>query len=156
MRRGSLRSFPGAAPLRLRPQNAGNTGEVKSEGPRNGGLARFFRSASTFARLSANTIGECAGATRWNRRSLLPFFAVAFPALRGLALCEITDLVAFDRKHLHQHLIAELQFVADVANAVFGNLADVQEAIGAGEELDEGAELSEPHDLAQICFANLG
>src|SRR5262249_35428276 len=39
---------------------------------------------------------------------------------------------------------------------MLGNFADVQQAIGAGKQLDEGAELGEPHYLAEIGLANFG
>src|SRR5271154_7180372 len=39
---------------------------------------------------------------------------------------------------------------------MFGDFADVQEAVGAGEKLDEGAELREANDFAEIGFADFG
>src|ERR1017187_5229535 len=36
------------------------------------------------------------------------------------------DFVAFERQHLYQDLVAFLQLVADVADAVFRDFADVQ------------------------------
>ena len=41
-------------------------------------------------------------------------------------------------------------------DAVFGDLADVQQAVGAGEDLDERAEIHQPHHLAQIGLADFG
>src|SRR5262249_25821502 len=49
------------------------------------------------------------------------------------------DAIAFDAQDLHQHLVAFLQFVTDFAHAMFGDLADVQQAIGSGNDFDEGA-----------------
>src|SRR5580704_7234533 len=37
---------------------------------------------------------------------------------------------------------------------MFGDFADVQEAVGAGEEFDESAELREANDFAQVGFAD--
>ena len=39
---------------------------------------------------------------------------------------------------------------------MLGNFADVQQAVGSGEQLDEGAELRKPHDSAEIGFADFG
>ena len=41
-------------------------------------------------------------------------------------------------------------------DAVLGDLADVQQAVGAGEDLDERAEIDQPHHLAQIGLAHFG
>src|SRR6266851_2708580 len=67
-----------------------------------------------------------------------------------------TDLVALDGENFHENLVAELQLIANVADAMFGDFADVQEAVGAGEKLDEGAELREANDFAEIRFADFG
>ena len=40
--------------------------------------------------------------------------------------------------------------------AVFGDFADVQQAVGAGEDLDERAEIDQPHHFAQIGLAHFG
>src|SRR5262249_55913689 len=64
------------------------------------------------------------------------------------------DAVAFDAQDLHQHLIALFELVADFADAVLGDLADVQEAIGSGDDLHEGAELGDSNDFAQIRLAD--
>jgi hypothetical protein len=61
-----------------------------------------------------------------------------------------TDAVAFDGKHFYKDLIAFFQFVADVLDAVLGNFADVQQAIGARDDFDKGAEVRQPRDLAKI------
>src|ERR1022692_2214362 len=66
------------------------------------------------------------------------------------------DLVAFERQNLDQNLVAFLQLVAHFAHAVLGDLADVQQAVGAGEDLDESAEIHQPHDLAQVGLAHFG
>jgi len=47
------------------------------------------------------------------------------------------DAIAFDGQNLHQDLIAFVQLVAHVLDAVLGNLADVQQAIGSREDFDE-------------------
>src|SRR5882724_7674920 len=65
------------------------------------------------------------------------------------------DPVALDGQHFHQYLVAFLQFVADVRNAVFRNFADVQQPVGAGNDLDEGAEIRQPGHSAEIGLSNL-
>src|SRR5579859_77919 len=66
------------------------------------------------------------------------------------------NFVALDGKHLDHDLIAEFQFVAHVADAVFGDFADVEQAIGAGKEFDESAEFGEANDFAEVRFAHFG
>jgi hypothetical protein len=58
------------------------------------------------------------------------------------------DAVAFNRQHLHQHLIAFLQLVADVANAMLRYFADVQQPVGARNDFDESSEIRQPRHLA--------
>ena len=66
------------------------------------------------------------------------------------------DAVAFDGQDFYQHLIAFFQFVANVFDAVFRDFADVQQAVGAGDDFDESAEVSQAGDCAEIGFADLG
>ncbi len=47
------------------------------------------------------------------------------------------NAVAFDGQDLHQHLVAFFQFVANVLDAMFRDFADVQQAVGAGDDFDE-------------------
>ena len=56
--------------------------------------------------------------------------------------------------HLHQNLVAFLQLVANFLDAIFGDFADVQQAVGAGEDFDERAEIDNPHNLAKIRLAD--
>src|ERR1039457_6278116 len=58
------------------------------------------------------------------------------------------DLVAFERQHLYQDLVALLEFIAHFADAVLGDLADVQQTVGPRENLDEGAEIHQPDHRA--------
>src|SRR5215469_1135759 len=51
------------------------------------------------------------------------------------------DAIAFDGQHLHQDLIAFLQFVANVGNAVFRDFTDVQQSVGAWNDLDKRSEV---------------
>ena len=54
------------------------------------------------------------------------------------------DFIPLDGQDLHQHLVAEFQFIAYVANAVFGYFADVQQAVRAWEQFHESAEFCQP------------
>src|ERR1700730_747013 len=64
------------------------------------------------------------------------------------------NLVALDGENLDEDLVAEFELVANITDAVLGDFADVQEAVGAREKLDEGAEFRKAHDLAQIRLAD--
>src|SRR5713226_5779097 len=66
------------------------------------------------------------------------------------------DLVALDGENFHENLVAELQLIANVADAMLGDFADVQEAVSAGEKFDESAELREADDFAEIGLADFG
>ena len=65
------------------------------------------------------------------------------------------DAIAFDGQNLDHDLIALAQLVLHFLDAMLGNLGDVQQAVGAGEELDKRAELRQPNHLAQINLADL-
>ena len=43
------------------------------------------------------------------------------------------DFIAFERQNLDQDLVAFLELVADVLDPVLGDLANVQETVGAGK-----------------------
>ncbi len=66
------------------------------------------------------------------------------------------DAVAFHGQNFHQDLVAFFQFIANIFDSVFGNFADVQQAIQAGQNLDERAEIGEAADLAKISLTHLG
>src|ERR1017187_7000352 len=99
-----------------------------------------------------------AGAFSYFAKNLLPHRS----ALHLLALffehraAAEFDFVAFERQALHQNLVAFLQLVADDLDAVLGDLADVQQTVGPGEDFHEGPEIHQPHHLAEIGFADFG
>src|SRR5438552_2403187 len=116
------------------------------------GLVALFEFSSAFERQS-----------RRGRRNGLHFgFNSAIGRRRWLAaahLCSLffqnsfarkSNAVAFNSQHLHQHLVAFLQFVANIFYAMFGDFADVQQAFGAGNNFDECAEVRQPGDFAKI------
>src|SRR5690348_8872321 len=54
------------------------------------------------------------------------------------------NAVALDGEYLYQHLVAFLQLIANVLNAVLRYLADVQQAVGTGNDFHKGPEISQP------------
>src|SRR5271165_3195748 len=66
------------------------------------------------------------------------------------------DFVAFERQDLDQNLVAFLQLIAHLLDPVFRNLADVQQPVGAGEDLDKRAEIHDPDHFPEIGLAHLG
>jgi hypothetical protein len=66
------------------------------------------------------------------------------------------NAIAFNRKHLHQHLIAFFELVAHILNAMLGDFADVQQPIRPGNDFYERPEIRQPRNRAQISLAYLG
>jgi hypothetical protein len=58
--------------------------------------------------------------------------------------------VAVDLDHLNQHLVALGQHVLDRADPGLGDLRDVEQPLGVGNDLDEGAELDDLLHLAEV------
>src|SRR6267143_1087717 len=112
-------------------------------------MERLFVGAGIAA--AAFTARRTGVASAASRRFLLLFAGFADEGLAREA-----DFVALDGENLDEDLVAKLQLVANVADAVLGDFADVQEAVGAREELDEGAKLREANDFAEIGFADFG
>src|SRR5690606_21339239 len=87
--------------------------------------------------------------------------ATATRSARGYLALELgphqVDLAAVvDVVDLHAELVALLEEVLDALHALLGDLADVQQPVGAGEEVDEGAEVGDLGDRAVVLLANLG
>src|SRR5712671_433133 len=61
---------------------------------------------------------------------------------------------AIDVEHLDVDFVALVQDVLDAADSFVGNLADVEESVGAGHYFDEGAELDDFADRAVIDLAD--
>src|SRR4030095_1891753 len=84
---------------------------------------------------------------RWGlRRFFLEKRLAAQPDLAG----------RIDVDHLHEELFAFLELVADVLYAMVGDFRNVEEAIGPGHDLDEGAEVGDALNLAEVGFVELG
>src|SRR5712671_2284606 len=55
------------------------------------------------------------------------FFLLLFAGFLDEGLARKAYLIALDRKHLDEDLVAELQLVANVADAMLGDFADVEQ-----------------------------
>src|SRR5579871_2354054 len=66
------------------------------------------------------------------------------------------DAVAFDRQHLHHHLVAFAQLVLHFLHPMLGNFGNVQQPVRAREQFHKRSELRQPHHLAQVNLAHLG
>src|SRR5713226_10702358 len=83
-------------------------------------------------------------------------FLLLFAGFADESFAREANLVALDGENLDEDLVAEFQLIANVADAMLGDFADVQEAVGAGEEFDKGAEFRKAHDFAEIGLADFG
>ena len=61
-----------------------------------------------------------------------------------------------DIDHLDEHLVALVHFAPDIFHAVVGDLRDVQQAVDAGQDLDERAEVGDPLHLPEVGLVQLG
>src|SRR5512143_2551906 len=71
-------------------------------------------------------------------------------ALHGRLAGQVDPALAVDLGHHHHHLVADGHDVLDGRHVVVGELADPDEALLAGQDLDERAEAHDPGDLAQV------
>src|SRR5690606_6632070 len=115
------------------------------------------KSTSAVARRTSATVAAAAPAVEAT--------AAAWPWLARRTRCDLAfqfgpdqvDLAAvIDGVDLDPDAVAFLEEVADVVDALLGDLAYVQQAIGAGEERDEGAELRDLGDLPVVLLAQFG
>src|SRR6202022_1191361 len=67
-----------------------------------------------------------------------------------------SNAIALDGQHFYQHLVAFFQFIANVLDAVLGDFADMQQTVGAGDDLDERAEIGQPRHRTEVGLADLG
>src|SRR5580700_5112046 len=124
-----------------------------------------WRSAS-FAAIKVGLVGGFVSAfeRNGNRSALATFgtFRRGFSAAHLGALlfqdglARQLDAIAFDRQYLHQDLVAFLQFIANIVDAMLGNFADVQQTVGAGNDLDERSEVGQARHRAQIRLTHFG
>src|SRR5580693_703876 len=66
------------------------------------------------------------------------------------------NAITFNRKHFHQHLIAFLQLVAHILNAMLSHFADVQQPISPRNNFDESPEIRQPRHGPKISLPYLG
>jgi len=89
---------------------------------------------------------------RWRSFSTAHLRALLFQD----CLAREADTVTFHRQHLHQDLIAFLQFITDIRDAMLGYLANMQQSIGTGNDLDERTEVGQSRNFAQVGLSYLG
>jgi hypothetical protein len=66
------------------------------------------------------------------------------------------DAIAFYGQNFYENLIAFVKLVADVFNAMLGDFADVEQSVGAGEDFDEGPEVCQTDNFAQVRLSHFG
>src|SRR5260370_11336636 len=120
-----------------------------------GGLLNLWSESRLFVRAGVAS-GAALGRARIVGYAASGGFLLLFAGFADERLAGEADLVALDGENLDEDLVAEFQLIANVADAMFGDFADVQEAVGAGEKLDEGAEFREAHDFAEVGLADFG
>src|ERR1035437_1989593 len=76
-------------------------------------------------------------------------------ALHGCLAREVDPALAVDLDHHNHDLVADRDNVLDGRDVVVGQLADPDQALFAGQDLDEAAEAHDPGDLAQVQSADL-
>src|SRR4029453_9822066 len=60
-----------------------------------------------------------------------------------------------DVDDFYEHLFALSELVSHILDAVVGNLRDVQESVGSGHDLDEGAKIGDALNFAQVGLIQL-
>lgn len=95
---------------------------------------------------STATIGGL-GCRRVARGGLFPLFHGSLAAETDAALLVLAE-------ELHPDLVTELDDVFDLLDAEVGQLADVHQTFAAREELHEGTEVFDGHDLGPIDLAD--
>src|SRR5579871_184879 len=112
------------------------------------------------AALNHQRATRCGFALGHRRDTTLDSSAALRGHLRALLLqnrlAREPDAVAFHRQHFHQHLVAFLQFVADIGNPMFRHFADMQQTFRARNDLDKRSEICQPRDFPEISLPYLG
>ena len=102
------------------------------------------------ARARRGSLGRRAAAARGRSRRRRRSGVVARERERELA--RVVDVV-----DAHRDLVAEVEHVFDPVDALAATeLRDVEQAVAAGEDVDERTELGDVHDLAGVLGAELG
>ena len=74
---------------------------------------------------------------------------------QGRLAGELDAVLVVDGDHLDQHRVADPADVVDAADVAVGQLADVDQAVLAGQDLDERAEVLDRGDAAFVDLADL-
>src|SRR6185503_8319612 len=133
----------GPGPVRRRPGSLAVAGRVVP--------AAVAARAPAAAERTAGSFTAALGRGRLRRQRLAGFDPLV--AQHGLAAQP--DPIAVHVDHLHQDLLAFLDLVLDFLDAMLGDLGDVEQAFHAGEDLDEGPEVGDAGDLAQVGLPDL-
>jgi hypothetical protein len=109
---------------------------------------------ATFDHRRGRALRNCVRHRRWYRiSSFIPFWRWRSPShfcalLFQDRLPRQLDPIAFHGQNFHQHLVAFFQFIANIFDSVFGNLADMQQAVQARQNFDERPEIRQAAHLA--------
>src|SRR3989338_6420593 len=103
------------------------------------------------AERTAGASGRALG--RWRLRRHL--FARLDPLVAQDRLAAEPDTVSVHVDHLHQDLLALLDLVLDLLDAVLRDLGDVRQALHPGKNLHEGPEVGDARDFAEAGLADL-
>jgi hypothetical protein len=114
-------------------------------------------------------VGKISTAFDGQRRSSGPFAVTRLTAVRSrLATAHLRALlledglprkpnaIALNRKHFHQNLIAFLQFIAHIFDAMLSHFTDVEQPVGSRNDFDECPEIRQAGHRAQISLPYLG
>src|SRR5438067_12446069 len=121
-----------------------------------------------FARRGRGHAGVAMPCNALGRRLLLAVAVTLAPLLvelRGDVLAgRLVDLfhaeldlaAVVEAQNLHLHLVADLDDIAGLGDALRADLADVDEPVARTQEIHEGAEIHDLHDLAGVDHTDLG
>src|SRR5699024_5292671 len=68
---------------------------------------------------------------------------------------QVDAALRIDAGDAHLDLVADVEHVLDLLHALVGELGDVEHAVLAGQQLDEGADGDDAHHLAGVLLADL-
>ena len=149
-RRSSRRTSESGPPSGERSPTAREVVDRGGRG-RRGRAATAATAAAVAARSAAGRAGRRrrAGGAWRTRRCPRP------PLGQGRLAGELDAVLLVDGDDLDEHRVADPADVGDAVDVAVGQLADVDQAVLAGEDLDEGAEVLDGHDAALVDLADL-
>src|SRR5260370_11241199 len=110
-----------------------------------GGLLNLWSESRLFVRAGVAS-GAALGRARIVGYAASGGFLLLFAGFADERLAGEADLVALDGENLDEDLVAEVQLIANVADAMLVDFADVQEAVGAPGKLAVVAEFPQDPD----------